>query len=258
MIGKTRVKRPPYRLPSSSSFVLVIGIVWVAFSMYQGEIFIRKEFARCEIPSYGPVGWSDIKLLIYMTTHLPEHHVVFLPCWKNAIERMDIFKYADGMIYTPTDPSEEQLKMLPFRSTIIKKVPTNIGYQEGAVQAMIDPFLDKNVSWFDNYDWVIKLNADVMIRNDTWFMQTMLNTTFDMIVHDCYSSEFSGGPVLHSDFIAFRPRAVDRDRLLNSRRNTAEVHITESFRGIYDSHRFAFVEGAKNEVAGICRIGGGE
>ena len=77
-----------------------------------------------------------------------------------------IFNYAAGMIYAPTDPSEELLKMLPFRNTIIKLVPTNIGYQEGTVvQAMIDPFLDKNVSWFDNYDWVIKLNTDEGIVN---------------------------------------------------------------------------------------------
>jgi hypothetical protein len=162
-----------------------------------------------------------------------------------------IFNYAAGMIYAPTDPSEELLKMLPFRNTIIKLVPTNIGYQEGTVvQAMIDPFLDKNVSWFDNYDWVIKLNTDVMIRNDTWFIQTMLNTTIDMIVHDCYSSKFSNYPVFHYDFIAFR-QAVDRDRILNSKRRSAEIHMTESSRGIYGQYRFVYVEGAKHEVAGI-------
>ena len=141
---------------------------------------------------------------LYLTTHLPEEHVAFLPCWKDAIERMDLFKYADGMIYTSTGLSEEQLKMLPFRNTMIKRVPTNIGYQEGAVQAMIDPFLDENVSWFDDYDWVIRVNLDVLIRKDSWLIQTMLNDTFDMIVHDCDTKKkIPNNPLFHTDFIAF-------------------------------------------------------
>jgi hypothetical protein len=251
----TACARRPSSLLLSSLLGLVIALFWVANGMYQNETFISK--LPGGIPSFGPKGWSEIKLLIYMTTHLPKHHVAFLPCWKDAIERMDIFKYADGMIYTSTDPSEEQLKMLPFRNTVIKLVPTNRGYQEGAVQAMIDPFLDKNVSWFDNYDWVIRLNPDVIIRNDTWLMQTMLNSTIDMIVHDCLPWR-NNDPLFHTDFIVFRPQAVDRERLLNSNRRNAEKHITASFRDIYDQHRFAYVEGAKNEVAGDCRIAGCE
>ena len=208
--------------------------------------------------TYGPkIGWSNVKLLIYLTTHLPEEHVAFLPCWKDAIERMDLFKYADGMIYTSTGLSEEQLKMLPFRNTTIKRVPTNIGYQEGAVQAMIDPFLDENVSWFDDYDWVIRVNLDVLIRKDSWLIQTMLNETFDMIVHDCDTkNKFPNNPLFHTDFIAFRPRAVNRWILLHSDRKNAEGHITESFRHIYDQKRFDYLEGAENAIQGACRIAG--
>ena len=69
---------------------------------------------------YGPEEWSNVKLLIYMTTHLPNEHIAFLPCWKDAIQRLDLFKYADLMLYTATTPTEEQLKLLPFRNTIVK------------------------------------------------------------------------------------------------------------------------------------------
>ena len=217
---------------------------------------ISKEYTN-SITTYGKNGWSDVKLLIYLTTHLPEEHVAFLPCWKDAIERMDLFKYADGMIYTSAGLSEEQLKMLPFRNTTIKMVPTNIGYQEGAVQAMIDPFLDEHVSWFDDYDWVIRVNPDVLIREDTWLIQTMLNSTIDMIVHDCHTkNKFSNNPVFHTDFIAFRPRAVNRWILLQSDRKNAEGHITEAFRHIYDQKRFYYVKGAKNAIEEYCRIAG--
>jgi len=147
--------------------------------------------------------------------------------------------------------------MLPFRNTTIKRVPTNLGYQEGAVQAMIDPFLDENVSWFDDFDWVIRVNLDVLIRKDSWLIQTMLNDTFDMIVHDCYTkNKFSSNPQFHTDFIAFRPRAVNRWILLDSDRKNAEGHITESFRHIYNQKRFVYLEGAENAILGACRIAG--
>jgi hypothetical protein len=205
--------------------------------------------------TYGPENaWSDVKLLIYLTTHLPEAHVAFLPCWKDAIERLSLFKYADGMIYTSRDLSEEQLKLLPFRTTTIKRVPANIGYQAGAVQAIIDPFLDENLTWFDDYDWVIRMNLDALIREDSWLIQTMLNDTVDMIVHDC--KKYSNRPLFHTDFIAFRPRAVDRWTLLQSDRVNAENHITKAFRHVYDLKRFAYVEGAKNKKEGFCRISG--
>ena len=102
------------------------------------------------VPSFEPEGWSDVKLLIYMTTHLPPEHVAFLPCWKYAIQRLSLFKYADLMLYTSTEPKKEHLKLLPFRNTTIQ-IYSNPGYQSGAVQAMVDPFV-QNVSWFDNYD----------------------------------------------------------------------------------------------------------
>ena len=199
--------------------------------------------------------WSEVKLLIYMTTHLPDAHVAFLPCWKDAIERLDIFKYADLMLFTSADPTNEQLKLLPFRNIEIKRY-RNPGYQSGAVQAMVEPFLD-NVTWFDDYDWVMRVNPDVLIRDDQWLMQTMLNTTVDMIVHECVSTnKYKTNALIHTDFFAFRPSAVDRERLLNANRDHAETHFTTSFRHLYDSGRFAYVEGGKNAIEGHCRIEG--
>jgi hypothetical protein len=208
-----------------------------------------------EIPVFGPEGWSDVKLLIYMTTHLPQSHVLFFPCWKDAIERLDIFKYADFMLYTSSEPTNEHLELLPFRNVTVKMY-SNPGYQEGAVQAMVDPFLE-NVTWFDEYDWVIRVNPDVLIRNDTWLMQTMLNTSLDMIVHDCVSTnKYTENAFLHTDFFAFRPSTIDRERLLQADRGHAEGHFTHAVRPIFDAGRFAYVEGGQNAIEGVCRIEG--
>lgn len=61
---------------------------------------------------------------------------------------------------------------------------------------------------------------------------------------------------LHTDFFAFRPNATDRERIVKIDRSRAESHFTNSFRHIYDTGRFAYVEGGKNAIDGICRIEG--
>ena len=213
----------------------------------------NEEHDQEPIPSFTPQRWSDVKLLIYMTTHLPDSHTAFLPCWKDAVERLTIFKYADLMIYTSTIPTREQLEFLPFSNVVIKHY-SNPGYHEGAVQAMVDPFLDNVTSWFDDYDWVIRVNMDVLIREDTWLIQTMLNPNIDLIVMDCWAH---GSPVhFQTDFFAFRPSAVDRELLLQTDRGHAETHFTAAFRHMYDAGRSTFIPGAKNEIEAHCRIAG--
>jgi len=64
--------------------------------------------------------------------------------------------------------------------------------QQGAKQAMIDPFKH---GWFEAYDWVIRLNPDVLVRREKWIRQTMLNTSIDaMLVYN------DAANVYHSDF----------------------------------------------------------
>jgi hypothetical protein len=66
---------------------------------------------------------------------------------------MKVFQYADLILYATDEPTPEQL-------ALIIKLYNNTGYQGGAVQAMTDPFVD-NITWFDEYDRVLRLNLDV-------------------------------------------------------------------------------------------------
>jgi hypothetical protein len=197
--------------------------------------------------------WSDVKLAIYMTTHLPKKHQMYLPCWNDAVQRMEIFKYADLILYTARQPTMSELEMLPFRNVIVK-VYNNTSKQGGAIQAMIDPFVDK-VTWFDEYDWVIRLNPDVLIRKDTWLIQTMLDPNMNAIFHDC-ADNGTANVKLHTDFYAFRPIAIDRELVLRSNNTNAEYHMTEALWNIYQSKQFAYLEGAAHPRKGMCRIVG--
>lgn len=214
-----------------------------------------------QLPPTVEEAWSKVKLVIFMTTHLSKEQLKFLPCWKDAVQRMPIFKNADLMLYTTKRPNKKILSMLPFRNTIIK-LYKNTGYQNGALQAMKDPFLllKKNeTTWFDAYDWVIRVNLDVLIRYDAWLIETMLNKSIDGIFHDCKDYRYPEHGLfwqLHTDFHAFRPSAINPVAFLGEDHNNAERHASIGFRSIYDSGRFAFVKGGVNPFPGECRIEG--
>jgi hypothetical protein len=67
------------------------------------------------------------------------------------------------------------------------------------------PRLTFQKGWFDDYDWVIRINPDVLIRNLTWLLQQLQNPNVEGIFHD---STPRRGHQLHTDFFAVRPKAV--------------------------------------------------
>jgi len=122
--------------------------------------------------------------------------------------------------------------------------------QDGAVRAMVEPFLptaavtteettttstsstatNQHSSWFDGYDWVIRLNPDVLIRRDTWLLQQLHNTSVDGIFIDWRyhyrSGRFKGNRVF-TDFFAFRPTAANGTALVELYRHQKEPQREE-------------------------------
>ena len=106
--------------------------------------------------------------------------------------------------------------------------------QNGAIQAMQDPFQEEN-NWFAGYDWVIRMNPDVLIRRDEWLRATMMNETIDAILIDLT-------PVgVHTDFTVFRPSAVNKTRLLHTRSTNAENHMLGGVEHLVQSGRIAWL-----------------
>jgi hypothetical protein len=87
-----------------------------------------------------------------------------------------------------------------------------------------DGFGHKGVEekWFDEYDWVIRLNPDVLILDDKWLLEIMRNSSIDGIFQDCTVC------LLHTDFFAVRPRAVNSILVDKSKNGNAELHATKS------------------------------
>ena len=109
---------------------------------------------------------------------------------------------------------------------------------KGATKAVTDAFGEKGYQekWFEGYDWVIRLNADVLLMDDTWLRKTMENASIDGIFGACM------GDQIHTDFFALRPQAVDY-KLVDecSNKYGAEKHFTCAIANLLRSKRFTWV-----------------
>lgn len=59
--------------------------------------------------------------------------------------------------------------------------------------------------WFQPFDWMIRINPDVLIRDGRWIYETMLDPSVDAIGIKCTDKP---PHKLHTDFMAFRPRQL--------------------------------------------------
>jgi hypothetical protein len=201
------------------------------------------------------------KYVIYMTTHMSEDHIQFLTqCWPAALQTLSLLQQADFVVYTslnetsPYNPLLYDTLKTPHNQVLIHRYDQGhygsnwrLQKQEGAVLAMVDPFLSSN--WFDGYEWVLRLNPDVLIRRDKWLLQTMHNPNVDAIFVDWRRNFRHKFPqALHSDFYAFRPKAVNGTAWIefyqHQKKNGkihAESHVYAGVEHIMEQGRMAWL-----------------
>ncbi|CAB9527411.1 expressed unknown protein [Seminavis robusta] len=235
---------------------------------------------------------DGLKIAFYMTTHVSDLHLEYLQkCWPAAMAKLDILQHVDLIVYTSNYNHDNTFQSLGFDNVIFKrynetvdpnipdpdKLPNdkNMQKQEGALRGMVDPFLVHPGStdwkttpahWFADYDWVIRLNPDVLIRNDTWLLSQMRSPSVQGIFvrWDTPSAQL----YLHTDFSAFRPSAIDYDAMLleyqtqrHQGKFRAERHFTFGFQHLLkqqpDTPAVAFVPRVvKSTTHGVGHVGG--
>jgi hypothetical protein len=235
---------------------------------------------------------KTLRIGIYMTTHQSSSHMEFLrKCWPFASEKLQLLQQADLIYYTSaswdTIP-HDLFKSMKFNNVTIyqyeekevtmskpepiykkkskggnKGEPLNKDAirryegllrdrkQYGAKLAMLDPYLNH---WFDGYDWIIRLNPDVLIRNDTWLLEQMRLDHVQALL-DLYP--FGKKSAFHSDFYAFRPSVYSSQLHLTPERLrsrlddsvfTAELQIMDIFGPLLNSQKDNETD-AKNPIA---------
>ena len=210
-----------------------------------------------------PLRPIDFSALLFITTHVSDSHIDFLRhCWPLALSRSPLLRHADVLVYAAVDgnwttelehllpkvlagstggPGDSMHVRVGRNTTSSSPLLDNngprssrpltfnyynnseAGYQGGAMGAMREAVAQ---NWFDSYDWIVRVNPDVLIRNDEWLLQTMRNESTDAIFVDCpiewVKLDDKGKPAIqyglrkpgdfiHSDFFAVRPRAIPKD-----------------------------------------------
>lgn len=261
-----RYKRSP-PLPSVGQCVLLAtllclyGIIF-GFTYVQNQTtgmwsFIPAIFGGREIAVA-----RDSKVLIYITTHFSSTHAQFLRhCWPTLLSRSRLYRTSELVMFVTLAEGAE------FNTTFIKTVfgdvditvhvRSNPGYSEGAILAMAEGFQH---GWFEGFDWVIRVNPDVLIRNDSFLLENLDKHDIDGVFADCLDVPCSTGQgckdrLIHTDFFAFRPDAIPHDAFVATRNANAEQMATKAFSPIIARGRDYWVPGA-GPHHGICRIRG--
>lgn len=180
------------------------------------------------------------RVLLFITTIFAEKHLQhFSCCWPKLMEQSHLLPHMDVMIFSNNttripkvhlantryifrhNPSYDIKWAPPDELETIRQAGLESGKlsksaaQQNAFQmgANLGLKLGFQHGWFQDYDWIIRINPDVIIRNSTFLVETMSSNDrpngVDAILVDCNSTRL-GVSRMHTDFFAIRPAAVLR------------------------------------------------
>lgn len=170
------------------------------------------------------------KVVLYITTHFSDLHIRYLHCcWPTLVQKSPLIGRSNIIIAstnaTPVPQDEiDFLKQLfannpsyqfwtplhnnhlnhcePYKLPLNPKKKTSVSYKQCLANYGVA------FGWprlHQQYDWMIRLNPDVLIRNSQWILSAMTNTSLDAIFIHCGP----GTRQIHTDFWAIRPKAVN-------------------------------------------------
>ena len=252
---------------TKSIFAFSCGALAILFTLpflqhsdksFQTVFFSGASIGKQQGPS---VKIQDLKILLYVTTHMSQEHVWYLKsCWPEAMEHSSILRSADVAIYlnSPSDEREDNKQVLneAFRHNHLDIYERdNPGWQEGAMAALSDA---TKGGWFAGYDWVIRLNPDVIIRDESFLLDTMENDPDATgLFINC---DHRGGVKIHTDFFAIKPAVLKPDAFVKPIDEVAEdLDAEQSFtldirEEILEKNNHRFIPGA-NPATPDCRAG---
>ena len=208
----------------------------------------------------APTG--NNRILIFITTHLSAQHYTYLEnCWPALIKKSALFKQSDFMMFI-TESEGEKPNMARINSVfagvgITVHSTGNPGWQQGAILALTEAIENH---WFDKYDWVVRLNPDVLIRNDSFLLERFEDSRIHGVFVDCLDQECPTGNKctdrkIHTDFFAVRPNDISPSAVRETKQDNAERMITEAFSSIVKDGADSWVPGAGPHRAN-CRVSG--
>ncbi len=229
-----------------------------------------------------------MRVLLYVTTHLSIWHTDCMQCWPAMLARSPTLRTADVLVYagasTATDALRARwrdlLRGLPNPTGRIHFSDFNPGYESGASYAMHVALIG---GWFDGYDWVVRLNPDVVVLDESLLVKLMRGGHEGIFVNcgrlagALENRAVCDGPgctrgIIHTDFFAVRPDSLARDAFAGWNRSSvrvqsdgnaastaragkeslAEIRVTRAFRPIVERRADAWLNVEPSKPA--CRV----
>tara|TARA_B100000405_G_scaffold223436_1_gene158963 strand:+ start:316 stop:987 length:672 start_codon:yes stop_codon:yes gene_type:complete len=178
-----------------------------------------------------------LRTLLYVTTHLSEWHTSGLRClWPAAARRARLLR--DAVVFNSGRPAtaaqlaavaaafprynNRSVEIFSAEATrqVHRKAFTlgSTKKQMGAILALSEA---EARGWFDGYDWVVRLNPDVIVSEDRFLRTHMARDGIDAVLAFCGRSSPSGTSTsrVHTDFMAWRPATLPGIFTPSSRRS---------------------------------------
>merc|ERR1712151_153286 len=134
----------------------------------------------------------------------------------------------------------------------------NPGLVEGAISALA---LASKHGWFDEYDWVFRMNPDVIIQDDAWMLDTITNDADAALLYtECKPQRppiYKNVNTIMTDFFALKTSTLPKGHLgrFPHARN-AETLFTRQMHGIVEEGRHRHIPNAFPLIMNGCRVNG--
>jgi hypothetical protein len=260
-------KWPRFRVLVATALALTVTVALVSTST-----FLTRDKETVQAATNAAAQRE--RILIYVTTHMSKSHLrLFEECWPESLKQTKLLQQADVLVYAggpATDDTlqawDRALNRLPVRHARIVHEVSNPGYVAGAIKA-IRVALDNH--WFDEYDWVVRTNPDVIFTNVSWLEELLVLDSISGVFADCKrestrgkkhgSSDcnFGGGyHMIHTDFFAVRPLAIPIGAFELPEASTAECATTAEFLPIVEAGKAAWLQNGVTGDIEFCRMVG--
>ena len=157
-------------------------------------------------------------VLLFITTHLSREHMAFLrKCWPPAMHKSRLLRDADVVVSVVNEPltrdvTEALAVAFPpiGRKVAYRRVTQSLHTSGGMARqtgAMVSLDAAEREGLFSTYNWIVRLNPDVIIRDDGFLREAMARKDVDAVFANC-NKRRTGDVRVMTDFTAWRPKAV--------------------------------------------------
>ena len=208
----------------------------------------------------GTFDGHSQRILIFFATAASESHAHYLRCWSRLLPQLPgSLANSDVLVYIGAELNTSEVDrwnaIVTSFSTNGRAARAEFGdshpLQPGA---MLPMHLALTRGWLRQYDWVLRLNPDVLVHDGSHLESAFRSLKWWAVLAFCNTTAFTNCEV-HTDAYAFRPSELDEQSHAswNSTGRYESFACSSVFRRAIAESRVAWLTGNKLKY---CRLSG--